>query len=110
MAESNFTDRNMPRAQVPIPLRIAATLLRTTFILLLGILTLRASLPERESVYLASVRLDDLVRMALGLAVCVWLVVHVFKGGPQSKRGYQTWLYLGLVVVPFTLTCLFAIW
>jgi uncharacterized membrane protein YhdT len=110
MTEHNFADPQSARAKVPTTLRIVATLLRTAFIVLFGVLTLRVSIPERETIFSASVRWDDLVRMALGLAVCGWLVVHLFKGGPRGIKGYKTWFYLGLVAVPFMLICLVAIW
>jgi hypothetical protein len=47
--------------------------------------------------------------MVLGLVVCVWLVIQLFKG-PKDADGYRTWLYLGLVAVPFALICLVAVW
>ena len=47
--------------------------------------------------------------MVLGLAVCVWLGVHLFKA-PRDASHYRTWLYLGLVAVPFAVICLIAVW
>jgi hypothetical protein len=47
--------------------------------------------------------------MALGLAVCAWLVIQLWNG-PKTANGYRVSLYLGLVAVPFALICLVAIW
>jgi hypothetical protein len=47
--------------------------------------------------------------MALGFAVCLWMLIHLFML-PKDAEGYRTWLYLGLVVVPFALICAFAVW
>ena len=47
--------------------------------------------------------------MILGFALCVWFAILLFQG-PRDAHGYRTWLYLGLVAVPFALICLFAVW
>ena len=52
---------------------------------------------------------SDLVRLLLGVGVCIWLVVQLFYG-PRDAHGYRTWLYLGLVAVPFTIILLVAVW
>lgn len=109
MIERDFDDKKSPDLEVPAPLRIAATSLRTVFIVLLGIVTLRVTVAEPETLFSAYVKWGDLVRLALGLAVCVWLAMQLFKG-PESVKGYWVWLYIGLVAVPFTLICLIAIW
>ena len=72
-------------------------------------MTLRVTVPEKETLFTAYTALGDLVRMALGLAVCVWLVIQLFKG-PKTAYGYRVWLYLGLAAVPFAVICLVAIW
>ncbi len=109
MTEPTFNDTKLPSPKVPTPLRIAATLLRASFIFLLGIETLRIMMPERESLFSAYVKWGDLARAALGLGVCVWLAMRLFKR-PQTVKGYRVWLYLGLVAVPLALICLIAIW
>jgi hypothetical protein len=109
MADPNFDDTKLPSPEIPTLLRLAATSLRIVFIFLLGAVTLRVSMPERETLFSAYVKWGDLVRMALGLAVCVWLATQLFKG-PVTLKGYRVWLFLGLVAVPFVLICLIAIW
>jgi hypothetical protein len=105
---------NPPNAKLPASdgstgLRIAATVLRAAFILILLVLTVRVSMPQNETIWTAYDTPADLVRFLLGLAVCLWLGVQLFQG-PSDASGYRTWLYLGLVAVPFALICLFAVW
>ena len=106
--------RNPPEAKSPASnvsnaLRIAAILLRTIFICTLLALTLCVSMPQNETIWTAYDTPADLIRLILGLVVCIWLVVQLFYG-PRDANGYRTWFYLGLVAVPFTLICLFAVW
>ncbi|HEY2528161.1 MAG TPA: hypothetical protein VGJ20_09475 [Xanthobacteraceae bacterium] len=105
----NQSDANSPGSEVSPGLRIAAVLLRTTFICLLLVLTWRVSLPQNETVWTAYDTPGDLVRLFLGLAVCIWLVIQLFYG-PRDSAGWRTWFYLGLAAVPFTLICLVAVW
>ncbi len=51
----------------------------------------------------------DLIRFALGLAVCLWIVIHLFML-PRAAEGYRTWVYLGLVVAPLAWAVAVAIW
>jgi hypothetical protein len=67
------------------------------------------SSPQNETIWSAYETPGDLVRMALGFAVCLWMLIHLFML-PKDAEGYRTWLYLGLVVVPFALICAFAVW
>jgi hypothetical protein len=105
---------NHPNAKLPASdgspiLRLTATILRAAFILILAVLTIRVSLPQNETIWTAYDTTGDLIRFLLGLAVCLWLGVQLFQG-PSDASGYRTWLYLGLVAVPFALICLFAVW
>ena len=47
---------------------------------------------DRETAYDTP---DDLVRLALGFAVCGWLVFKLFRL-PEDAGGYRSWLYIGL--------------
>jgi hypothetical protein len=87
----------------------AATVLRVVFIGTLVLITIVVSPPQNETIWTVYDTRLDVVRVLLGLAVCIWLVVQLFKG-PQDSHGYRTWLYLGLVAIPFTVICLVAIW
>jgi TRAP-type C4-dicarboxylate transport system permease small subunit len=90
-------------------LRISAVVLRTLFIVLLLVLTLRVSLPQSETIWTAYDTPADLVRLILGLGVCAWLVYQLFQV-PHDAGSSRTWFYLGLVAVPFTLIVLFVAW
>ncbi len=102
-------DSKAPASNVSLGLRMASTVLRALFIACLVVITLRVSAPQNETIWTAYDTPSDLVRMVLGLAVCVWLVVQLFKA-PRDASQYRTWLYLGLVAVPFAVMCLIAVW
>ncbi len=103
------SETKLSAEDVPSGLRIAATLLRTIFILTLIAVAVRVSLPQSETIWSAYETPADLIRLLLGLGVCIWLGSQVFHG-PNDIHGYRTWLYLGLAAVPFSLICLFALW
>jgi hypothetical protein len=90
-------------------LRVAAIVLRTLFIVLLVVLTVRVSMPQSETIWTAYDTPADLVRLLLGIGVCGWLVYQLFQV-PHDAGSSRTWFYLGLVAVPFTLITLFAVW
>jgi hypothetical protein len=94
---------------ISLAVRMASGALRTAFIALLLILTVRISLPQSEAIRTAYDTPGDLLRMALGLAVCVWIAIQFFAA-PKDAQGYRTWLYLGLVAVPFAAICVIAMW
>ena len=94
---------------VSLALRITATVLRTLYIVLLLVLTLRVSLPQSETIWTAYDTPADLVRLILGLGVCAWLLYQLFQV-PHDAGSSRTWFYLGLVAVPFALITLFAVW
>ena len=73
-------------------LRVAAIVLRTLFIVLLLLLTLRVSLPQSETIWTAYDTPADLVRLILGIGVCTWLVYQLFLVPrhlvlPRPRRG-----------------------
>jgi TRAP-type C4-dicarboxylate transport system permease small subunit len=84
-------------------------LLRAVFIIALVLVMLRVSMPQNETIWTAYDTPGDLIRMALGFAVCIWLVIQLFNM-PKDAAGYRTWLYLGLAAVPFALICLVYVW
>jgi len=102
--------RTQPSApDIPVWLRISGLVLRSVFILTLVALTVVVGLPQNETIATAYDTPSDLVRLALGLAVSVWLIIQLFRL-PEDAAGYRTWFYLGLIAVPFALACLVAIW
>jgi len=54
--------------------------------------TVRVSSPQSESFASVYETPGDLIRLALGLAVCLWIVMHLFML-PRTTEGYRTWVY-----------------
>jgi len=96
-------------SEVPAHLRIAAIFLRALFIGALLVVIVRVSAPQSESIWSAYETPGDLIRLALGVAVGVWILFHLFML-PKDAEGYRTWVYLGLAVVPLALICAIAVW
>jgi FtsH-binding integral membrane protein len=96
-------------AATPRGLRVTAVVLRTLFICAVILITLAVSMPQNETIWTVYDTPLDVVRLLLGLVVCGWLAVQLFKG-PRDPHGYRTWLYLGLAAVPFALICLAYLW
>ena len=85
------------------------TTLRVAFIVCLLVVTVRVSMPQNETIWTAYDTPGDLVRMVLGLAVCIWLIAQLFIV-PKDAHHYRIWLYLGAAAVPFAVICLIAVW
>ena len=98
-----------PEATIPMGLRIAATILRALFIGALVAVTVRVSSPQSETLASVYETPGDLVRLALGFAVCLWIVFHFFML-PRTAEGYRMWVYLGLVLAPLAWAVVFVIW
>lgn len=82
---------------------------RTVFIAILIIITARVASPQMERLATLLDTPGDLVRVALGVAVCIWLAAHLFIL-PKDPGGYRTWIYLGLALLPLSVLCAVAIW
>jgi hypothetical protein len=95
--------------EISLRLRLVGAMLRTIFILAILLVIVKVSLPQSETIWTAYDTPADLVRMALGLIVGVWIAVQLFIM-PKDAQGYRTWLYLGIVGVPFALICAAALW
>ncbi len=89
--------------------RVVAIAFRTIFIISMLIVTVRVSMPQSETIWTAYDTPGDLVRLALGFGVCVWLIIQLFVI-PKDPGAYRTWLYLGLVAVPFAVICIIGVW
>ena len=94
---------------IPMGLRVLAMALRALFIGALVVVTVRVSSPQSETFSSVYETPGDLIRLALGFAVCLWIVIHLFML-PKDAEGYRTWVYLGLVVAPLALAVAFVIW
>ena len=91
-----------PKAEVSVSLRIGAIVLRALFIGALLVVVARVSTPQNESIWSAYETPGDLIRLALGVAVGLWILLHLFML-PNDPEGYRTWVYLGLIIAPFAL-------
>jgi hypothetical protein len=89
--------------------RITGMILRALFIGILIVVTARVASPQTESFWSAYETPGDLIRIAMGLSVCLWLAVHAFIL-PKDAEAFRTWLYLGLAVLPLALICAIVIW
>jgi hypothetical protein len=101
------SQEEMPAANASLRLRIVSMVLRVALITLLLIVTVHVAMPQNETIWTAYDTPGDLVRLALGFAVCVWIAVQLFSH-PKDAHGHRTWVYLGLGAVPFVLICLYA--
>jgi hypothetical protein len=92
-----------------ISAQFAGKVLRAIFLICLIIVTLRVALPQSETIWTIYDEPGDVVRFGLGLGVCVWIGVHLFKL-PQGSQAFQTWLHFGLAGVPFGILCSVFLW
>jgi hypothetical protein len=99
----------MPAATIPMAVRILAIALRALFIGALVVVTVRVSSPQSESLASVHETLGDLIRLALGFAVCLWISIHLVMP-PRTAEGYRMWVFLGLVVAPLAWAVAFIIW
>jgi hypothetical protein len=95
--------------QVPAALWIVGTTLRAVFIACLLLITVRVSMPQNETIWTVYDTPGDLIRLALGFSVCLWIAAQLFAV-PKDSQAHRTWLYLGLAAVPFALICVVAVW
>jgi len=103
------TEPQPEREVAPVWLRMLVMLLRIVFYGALIAITIRLSSPQSETIWSVRETLSDLIRLALGFAVCLWLVIHFFML-PKEADVYTFWLYLGLVLAPCALAFAVLIW
>ena len=96
-------------SKVPIGLWVGGTLVRTLFLLVLVVLTVRVASPQIERMSSLYETPGDLIRVGIGLAVCLWMIVHAFML-PKDPVDFRTWIYLGIVVLPLSLLCTIVVW
>jgi hypothetical protein len=101
--------RQPSTSSISPPAQFAGKVLRAIFLICLIIVTLRVALPQSETIWTIYDEPGDVVRFGLGLGVCVWIGVHLFKL-PQGSQAFQTWLHFGLAGVPFGILCSVFLW
>lgn len=102
-------NQKLPRAKLSTKVWLAGVVARTLFIGILIIITARVASPQLEHLSSLYETPSDLARVALGVAVCVWLAIHLFIF-PKNAREYRIWGQLGLVLVPLAILCAFVVW
>jgi len=90
-------------------MRLVGVLLRSVFIVLLLVALLHLSMPQNETIWTIFDTPGDVVRLALGLAMCVWVGIQLFAM-PRDSLAFRTWLYVGLAAVPFLVICIIGTW
>ena len=90
-------------------LATASFILRAIFLVSLLFVTIHVSAPQSSTIWTIYETPGDLIRFALGFAVCLGIAIQVFMA-PKDAHAHRTWLYLGLAMVPFTLICIVGIW
>jgi len=86
-----------------------AILLRAIFLGALVAIAVRVSLPQSETFWSVHETPGDLVRLALGFAVCLWVAIHLFTL-PKTVEVYKRWINLGLVIAPMALVLAVIMW
>jgi hypothetical protein len=102
-------DANPRTTEAPVVLRVTAQILRATFLGALIVLTIRVSAPQSETIWSAYETPGDLIRLALGAAVGLGILIQMFKP-PRDTHACRTWAYLGLVFAPLALAAAVAMW
>ncbi len=82
---------------------------RTIFLLVLIVLTARVASPQMERLSTIYETPGDLVRVLMGVAVCAWFIVNVFRL-PKDGGAYRTWMYMGLALLPLAALCAYVVW
>jgi hypothetical protein len=108
MAEET-PDASETKRAVPIPVRVVALLLRAVFLLALVVVAIRASAPQNETVWSAYETPGDLIRLILGAAVAIGILVQLFRP-PKDAHAYRTWAYLGIILAPLAVAIAVAAW
>jgi hypothetical protein len=102
-------DRKAPVSLIPVRLRVAGVILRALFIAALVVVTVRVSAPQSETIWSAYETPGDLVRLVLGAAVAIGVVVQLFRP-PKDPHAYRTWAYLGIILAPLAVVIAVAAW
>lgn len=82
---------------------------RTIFLIVLIVLTARVASPQIERLSSIYETPGDLIRVLMGVGVCGWFVVNVFKL-PKDAGAYRTWIYMGLGLLPLGALCAYVVW
>jgi hypothetical protein len=102
-------DNRLSHRPISPGLKLAGTIFRVLFMCaLLGVIALVAR-PQSETIWTAYETPADLVRLVLGIAAGIWIVVHLFIP-PRDPAAYRTWIYLGLILLPLAAIYAVVMW
>jgi hypothetical protein len=90
-------------------MRFLGLVLRTLFLLVVIVVTIRVATPQNESLWSAYDTPSDMFRFILGLSVCGFLAVQIFKY-PKNPADIRKWVPIGLAILPLALLCAAVIW
>jgi hypothetical protein len=102
-----LTSLDAPSASPAI--RMAGLAVRTLFMLVLVVITARVASPQLERLSSVYETPGDLIRVLMGLGICSWLIVNLFRL-PKDLRAYRTWVLIGIALLPLLLLCAIVIW
>jgi TRAP-type C4-dicarboxylate transport system permease small subunit len=108
MAET-VPDTSVTKRGVPMVVRIVGHILRAVFLLALIVVAIRVSAPQSETVWSAYETPGDLVRLVLGAAVAIGILVQLFRP-PKDAQAYRTWAYLGIFLAPLAVVVALVDW
>ena len=95
-----------------VPVGIAGRtgfILRVALVVSLVILVGHLSMPETKTVWRVYESPSDFFRIICGVVLCAWIAAQLLRA-PKDAKSLQTWLYLGLLAVPFALLCIVGTW
>jgi hypothetical protein len=106
----NQTGRARKAESEPSPrVRFGGIAVRTLFLIVLTIITARVASPQVENLTSIYETPGDLIRVLIGVGICAWFVVNLFKL-PKDPGAYQTWVYIGIALLPLSVLCAVVIW
>lgn len=88
---------------------VGGVVVRTIFLIVLIVLTARVASPQMERLSTIYETPGDLIRVLMGVAVCAWFIVNVFKL-PKDGGAYRTWMYMGIALLPLAALCAYVVW
>jgi hypothetical protein len=83
--------------------------LRALFFGALVAVIARLSSPQSETIWTVYDTPGDLIRLALGIAICLWVVIRFLMFSNRAEV-YRAWAYFGLVVAPLGWATAIAMW
>jgi hypothetical protein len=109
MQADNANQPKRSEPKVPALIWFGGMAVRSLFLIVMTVLTARVASPQIETIRSVFETPGDLIRVALGFAVCAWFVVNLFIL-PKDPGAYRTWLYMGPALLPLALLCTFVVW